>query len=161
MLASSVTVVTGPILDTMPSAVVDNSVCCPKPVFPGCTVRRLPSRPSSFSRPDLEDWEMPSTPTIAAMPMLIPRADSDARSRRLRSPRLPTRSRSRPDSREPPRSRAGRRITDDPPVSDLDAPFHGGGNAEVVGDYHDRRAIPVQLAEQLEERFAGRRVEVP
>ena len=60
------------------------------------TVMRFPSCPSSFSRPDFEDWEMPSTPTMAAMPMLMPSADSDARTRRLRSPRLPTRNRSRP-----------------------------------------------------------------
>ena len=85
----------------MPSAVVGSSVCCPKALWPACTVSRLPSWPSSASRPDLEDWEMPSTPTMAAMPMLIPRADSKARTRRLRSPRLPTRSRSRRDSRDP------------------------------------------------------------
>src|SRR5579864_7875236 len=99
---------------------------------------------------------MPSTPTIAAMPMLIPRADNDARIRRLRSPKLPTRSRSRRDSREPSGSRAGRRITDDPPVSDLDAALHGGGNAEVVGDDNDRGAVSVQLAEQLQKGRAGR-----
>ena len=102
MLPISVTLVTGPMRDTMPSEVVGSSVCWPKAVLAGCTVRRLPSRPSSFSRPDLDDWEMPSTPTMAAMPMLMPSADSEARTRRLRSPRLPTRSRSRRDSREPP-----------------------------------------------------------
>ena len=95
MLPISVTLVTGPMRDTMPSAVAGSSVGWPKAVLPGCTVIRLPSWPSSFSRPDFDDWEMPSTPTMAAMPMLIPSADSDARTRRLRSPRLPTRSRSR------------------------------------------------------------------
>ena len=47
--------------------------------------------------------------------------------------------------------RAGRRVTDDPPVSDLDAPLHGGGHLEVVGDDHDGRALSVQLAEQFQD----------
>ena len=89
MLPISVTLVTGPMRDTMPSAVVGSSVGWPKAVLPGCTVIRLPSWPSSFSRPDFDDWEMPSTPTMAAMPMLIPSADSDARTRRLRRPEAP------------------------------------------------------------------------
>ena len=102
MAPISVTLVTGPMRDTMPSAVVGSSVAWPNAVLPACTVIRLPSRPSSLSRPDLEDWEMPSTPTMAAMPMLMPRADRAARTLRLRRPRLPTRSRSRRDSRDPP-----------------------------------------------------------
>src|SRR5580698_3540648 len=134
MLPISDTLVTGPMRDTMPSAVVGSSVCCPRAVLWGCTLIRLPSWPSSFKRPVFDDWEMPSTPTMAAMPMLMPRADSSARTRRLRSPRLPTRRRSRRDSLEPPASGAGRRITDDPPVSDLDAPLHGGGHLVVMGD---------------------------
>src|ERR1700729_3423633 len=137
MAPSSVTLVTGPTLDTMPSEVVGSSVCWPKAVLLACTVTRLPSWSSSLSRPDSDDWEMPSTPTMAAMPMLIPRADSNARTRRLRSPRLPTRKRSRRDSREPPASGAGRRVTDDLPVPDLDAPLHGCGHLVVVGDDQD------------------------
>src|SRR5580704_4968857 len=160
MLPISDTLVTGPMRDTMPSAVVGSSVCCPKAVLWGCTLIRLPSWPSSFSRPVFEDWEMPSTSTMAAMPILMPSADSAARIRRLRSPRLPTRSRSRRDSREAPVSCTGRCITDDPPVSDLDAPLHGRGHVVVVGDDHDGRAVPVQLAEQVQEGGAGGGVQV-
>ena len=86
MVAISVTLVTGPMREAMPSAVVGSSVACPEAVLAGWTVMRLPSRPSSLSSPDLEDWEMPSTPTMAAMPMLMPSADSAARVRRLRTP---------------------------------------------------------------------------
>src|SRR6202034_1082651 len=154
-----VTLVTGPMRDTMPSAVVGSSVGCPKAVLCGCTVRRLPSWPNSCSRPAFDDWEMPRTPTMAAMPMLMPRADSNARTRRLRSPRLPTRSKSRRVSREAA-SRTGRRITHDPPVTDLDAPLHGSSHLGVVCDDQDRGALLMQLAEQLEDRRARRRVQV-
>src|ERR1700756_2241914 len=106
---------------------------------------------------------MPSTPTIAAMPMLILSTDSSARVLRVRRPRLPTRSRSRRVSRDPPGllSGGGRRVTDDLSVSDLDPTLHGGGDLEVVGDDHDRGAFVVQLSQQLEDRGAGGRVEVP
>src|SRR5580693_74680 len=161
MAPISVALVTGPMRDTMPSAVTGSSVGWPKPVLCGCTVRRLPSWPSSLSRPVLEDWEMPSTPTMTAMPMLMPSADSAARTRRLRSPRLPTRIRSRRDSREAPVSCAGRRITDDPPVPDLDAPLHGRGHLVVVGYHHDGGAVPVQLVEKFQEGRAGDGVQVP
>src|SRR5271169_3460844 len=160
MLPIWVALVTGPIRDTMPSAVTGSSAGWPRPVFWACTLIRLPSWPSSFSRPVFDDWEMPSTPTMAAMPMLMPSADSAARTRRLRSPRLPTRSRSRRDSRELPVSCADRSITDDPPVSDLDVPFHGGGDVGVVGDDHDGGAVAVQLAEQVQDGRAGRGVQV-
>src|ERR1700722_18698997 len=132
----------------MPSAVTGSSAGWPRPGFWACTLIRLPSWPSSLSRPVFDDWEMPSTPTMAAIPMLMPSADSNARTRRLRNPRLPTRSRSRRDSLEPPpASLASRRITDDPPVFDLDASFHGGGHLEIVRDDHDGRALTVQLAQ--------------
>src|SRR5579859_7592239 len=144
----------------MPSAVTGSSAGWPRPGFWACTLIRLPSWPSSFSRPVLDDWEMPSTPTMAAMPMLMPRADSAARSRRLRSPRLPTRSRSRRDSRDPPPSLARRSITADPPVPDLDAPVHGRRHVQVMGDDDYGRAIPVELAEQLQDGRARHRVQV-
>src|ERR1700722_14315720 len=162
MAPISVALVTGPMRDTMPSAVTGSSADWPRPVLWGCTLIRLPSWPSSFSRPVLEDCEMPSTPTMAAMPMLIPSADSEARTRRLRKPRLPTRSRSRRDNRDPPAlvSRTRRRITDNSPVSDFDAPFHRGGHLGVVGDDHDRGAFAVKLAEKFQNRRAGCRVKV-
>src|ERR1700722_2318010 len=172
MAPISVTLVTGPMRDTMPSAVTGSSAVCPRPVLCGCTLIRLPSWPSSLRRPVLGDGEMATTPTRAGSRMLMPSADSAARPRRLRSPRLPTRSRSRPDSREAPapaagragrgrpRSCSGRCITEDPPVSDLDAPLHGRGHVVVVGDDHDGRSVPVQLAEQVQEGGAGGGVQV-
>src|SRR3984957_19099319 len=154
----------------MPSAMTGSSAGWASPGFWACTLIRLPSWPSSFSRPVLDDWEMPSTPTMAAMPMLMPSADSIARTRRVRSPRAPTRSRSRPDSREPTAagrggrgralSRAGWRITDDSPVPDLDAPLHGRGHVVIVGDGHDGGAVGVQLAEQPQDGRAGGGVQV-
>src|SRR5580700_2120086 len=161
MAPISVALVTGPMRDTMPSAVTGSSADWPRPVFWGCTLIRLPSWPSSFSRPVLEDWEMPSTPTMAAMPMLMPRADNKARTRRLRKPRPPTRRRSRRVSRESAASRTGRRVTDDPPVPDLDAPLHGSRHLEIVGDDHDRRALLMQFAQQFEDRSARCGVQVP
>src|ERR1039458_5256632 len=160
MVAISVTLVTGPMRDTMPSEVVGSSVAWPNAVLPAWTVMRLPSWPSSFKRPDLEDWEMPSTPTMAAMPMLMPRADRVARTLRLRSPRLPTRSRSRRDSLEAPLSASRRRIMDDPSVSGLDAPVHGGGHVVVVGDDQDGRALLVEFSQQFQDGRPGGAVEV-
>src|ERR1700678_1253691 len=103
---------------------------------------------------------MPSTPTMAAMPILIPSADSAARTGRLRNPRFPTRNRSGRESREVLPSRTGWRVTDDPPVADLDAAFHGGGDVGVVGDDHDGGAVAVQLTEQFEDGRAGCGVQV-
>src|SRR5258708_20841077 len=102
--------------------------------------------------PVLDDWEMRSTPKMAAMRMLMPSADSKARTRRLRSPRLATRSRSRPDSRDPPVlvSRADWRVTEDPSVADLDAPAGGRGDVAVVGDDPDGGAVAVQLPEPFQ-----------
>ena len=54
----------------------------------------MPSRSSEDSRSLRDDSEMPSTATIAAMPMAMPSADSAARRRRLRSPTDATRKRS-------------------------------------------------------------------
>ena len=79
----------------------------------------------------------------------------------VRRPRLPTRKRSRRVSVEPPASEAGRRITDDPSVLDLDAALHGGAHFEVVGDDQNRRALLVQFAEQFEDGRASRRIQIP
>jgi len=55
MSEQTITLVTGAMRATMPSDVVGNSVGWPKAVVWGCTVRRLPSWPSSFSRPVFDD----------------------------------------------------------------------------------------------------------
>jgi hypothetical protein len=82
------------------TAVVGSSAFSPVRLCPGVTVSRLvPSRSSSASSCALLDWEMPSTATMAAMPMAIPRADSAARSRRVRRPVPATPRRSRGRSR--------------------------------------------------------------
>src|SRR3984893_12253051 len=135
----------------MPSAVTGSSDCWPNALWPACTLSRLPRRPSSASKPDLDDWEMPSTPTMAAMPMLMPSADKDDRTRRLRRPRLPTRTRSRRDSRDAPAVASRRRIAPDLPVADLEPAIHRRGHLVVVGDHHDGGPFVVQLAEQLED----------
>src|SRR5580693_3860416 len=149
MLAIWAAPVTGPIRETMPSAVAGSSACWPEAVLAGCTVSRLASWPSSASSPDSEELEMPSTPTMAAMPMLMPSADSPARTRRVRSPRLATRSRSRPVSRDPSASRARCSVMDDLSVADLDPPVHRAGDVPVVGDDGDGGAVGVQFAQQV------------
>src|SRR5215472_13809191 len=99
---------------------------------------------------------------MAAMPMLTPRAESRALSRRERSPRLPTRKRSgkvsllftaypplRPSSngrRDHPRSR---RIANDQPVAKLDVVRYRARDLVVVGDDHDGPALVIEVAEQL------------
>jgi hypothetical protein len=47
-----------------------------------------------------------------------------------------------------------------PPVADFDAAVGDGGDGGVVGDDGDGAALPVELAEQFEDRFAGGGVEV-
>ena len=72
---------------------------------------------------------MPSTPTMAAMPMLMPSADSAARTRPAAQPQAADAQQVGPASRRRGAaagvgawSRTGRRVTEDPPVADLDAP---------------------------------------
>ena len=69
--------------------------------------------------PAREDSESPSTATMLAMPMAIPRAESTARRRRVRRPTAPRRSRSAGSSREvmarPPVRRAARSAAAAPP----------------------------------------------
>src|SRR5262250_1747941 len=123
--------------------------------------------PSWFSWAKRLDWlerVMPRMPTIAPTPMAMPRPDRVARSRRLRSPSVPTLSRS------PARNRdsagvlgmwvrlAG--VGDDPAVADFDPAAAGGGDRGVMGDDHDRDALVVQLAEQPDHGGAVGRVEV-
>ena len=87
---------TGPMRRSMVSAVVGKAASSfpMKPPPASTTSRLVPSLSSAWSRLALDDSEMPSTDTMAAMPMAMPSADSEARSRRLRSPMDATRSRS-------------------------------------------------------------------
>ena len=81
--------------------------CHANPVLDCTTSRLVPRRSSSESRSARDESEMPSTATIAAMPMAMPRPESAARSRRVRRPMLPTRRRSRGCSRDGFERRAG------------------------------------------------------
>ncbi len=87
---------TGPIRPTMATASSGRVASSPKRVLPGPAVSRLvPSASSSrFSWARLE-VEMPTTATIAAMPIAMPSAESTTRKGRARSPCPPTRNTSR------------------------------------------------------------------
>src|SRR6202050_69219 len=79
----------------MGGAVVGSSAVAPVRLWPLLTVSRLvPSWLISLSRPAWEEADRPSTATMAATPMAIPRADSPARDFRVRSPTLERRARS-------------------------------------------------------------------
>ena len=113
---------------------------------------------------------MPSTATMAAIPMATPSADRPARSRRARRPTVPTGSRSPGRSRD---SRVGgwvllmgvdlpirMRVGHDLPVAQLDLADHRGGDLGVVGDHHQGGALAVELLQQDDEVGGGGRVEV-
>src|SRR3984885_5296257 len=79
----------------MASAVVGSSVVPPVRLWPLLTVSRLvPSWLISLSRPAWDEADSPSTATMAATPIAIPRADSPARNFWVRSPTLESRARS-------------------------------------------------------------------
>jgi hypothetical protein len=84
---------TGPMRRSMVSDVVGKAASSfpMKPPPASTTSRFVPNRSSASSRLALDDSEMPSTATIAAIPMAMPSADSEARRRRLRSPMDATR----------------------------------------------------------------------
>ncbi len=94
------TVVTGPIREIIPTDSSGSFAVAPSSVLPGATVNRLvPSRFSSRLSSPWLDEEMPTTETMAAMPMAIPSADRTTRVGRVRSPARPTRTTSRGPSR--------------------------------------------------------------
>ena len=95
MLPVSATWVTGPMRAIIPGAAIGSSAVAPRSVWPFVTVSRLvPSRSICLSSPACEEAERPSTATIAATPIAMPRAERLARSRRVRTPMLATRARS-------------------------------------------------------------------
>src|SRR5215207_1195854 len=152
---------TVPIRPIMPVAVFGSSASSPRKVWPGPTVSRfVPSRSSVASRSALLDSEMPRTATIDAIPMAIPSAESPARRRRDLSPIAPTRSASLASSRLGAIAFALDERMLDLTVAHVDAPRHGARELGVVRDHDDRRAIGVQLVEQLDELAARPRVEV-
>ena len=73
----------------MPGAATGSSAVAPEKVCPLVTVSRLvPRRLISASSAAWEEAARPRTATIAATPIAMPRADSPARSLRVRSPTL-------------------------------------------------------------------------
>src|SRR6266568_3471698 len=140
--------------------------------WPLVTVSRLvPSRSIWASRSAWLERVMPSTETIAAMPIAMPSADSPARSGRARRPTVPTGRRSAGRNRDlgvagdalrtRPMGTAFRSgVGHDMPVAQLDLAGHGGGDQGVVGDHYQGDALPVELLQQRHHRAGGGRVEV-
>src|SRR5438045_1962792 len=56
--------------------------------------------------------------------------------------------------------RSGTRLLDDPAVEQMDGTVGVGRVSGIVRDHADRRSTAMQLAQQLHNRFAVRRVEV-
>ena len=84
----------------MPGAATGSSATVPVRVCPFVTVSRLvPSAWISASNAAWEEAARPRTATIAATPIAMPRADSVARSLRVRSPTLASAARSEGRSR--------------------------------------------------------------
>src|SRR5947209_3946579 len=142
-----------------------SSSLLPRTPLPLATVSRLvPSLSISARSPAWEDADRPNTATMAATPIAMPRADSAARSRRVRTPTLATRATS------PGRSRAGervsaptglpRRVGDDAPVEDVDAPGEVGGHVVVVGDHDDGGPVRVEVLQHGHDGGARAAVEV-
>jgi hypothetical protein len=91
---------TGAIRPTIDSESIGSSASPPVIVDPGETLSRLvPSAASVRSSSAREDEEMPTTATIAAIPIAMPSADRKARIGRVRRPTAPTLSTSRGPSR--------------------------------------------------------------
>src|SRR3989442_5803421 len=123
---------------------------------PFCTVSRLVPRRSIWASRSLWlDCVIPSTPTMAATPMLIPSAESAARNRRMRSPRLASASRSLAARRDASRIRGLPGVAFDAPIHELDATIHGAGHHRAVGDDDYGRAIAMEGSEELDDCDAG------
>src|SRR5215467_15410110 len=147
----------------MPGARWGSSAAPPKSFWPLLTVSRLvPSWLISFNRPASEEAESPSTATIAATPIAMPSADSPARRRRVRRPRLARWNRSdersgltkrltRSTSCERPRHHPARwrGVGHHLPVEHLDAAREAGGEVAIVGDDRDRRPRLMEVEEQI------------
>src|SRR3989475_1444024 len=97
---------------------------------------------------------------MAATPMRMPSAESAARSRRMRSPRLASASRSPAARRDASRTRWLRGVAFDAAVHELDASIHGAGHHRAVGDDDYRRAIAMEVSQELDDRDAGGAVEI-
>src|SRR4051794_11362053 len=161
----SATAVTGAMRRIIEGAASGSSSLLPSTPVPLATVSRLvPSLSISARSPACEEADRPNTATIAATPIAMPRAESAARRRRVRTPTLATRATS------PGRSRAGERVSaptgvplcvgHDASVEDVDAPGEVGGHVAVVGDHDDGGAVGVELLQHGHDGGARAAVEV-
>jgi hypothetical protein len=100
-IAVAVTEVTGPIRPIIATASSGRCDGSPWMVCPGATRNRfVPSVASCRLRLARLESAMPTTQTIAAMPIAMPKADRNTRSGRVRSPAAPTRTASRGSRRD-------------------------------------------------------------
>src|SRR5438270_728556 len=115
-------------------AVVGSSAGAPVKLWPLLTVSRLvPSLLISARRPAWEEADRPSTATRAATPMAMPRADSPARSFRVRRPTVESRVRSESGRRR--RFRVAVAVTFAPRCRSCQTLFEeDAGVEEPVGD---------------------------
>lgn len=91
---------TSPMRCTMATALFGSFTSCPRASLPASAVSRLVPRRSSRSiRSARLEVDSPTTATIVAMPIAIPRADRTTRARRARRPTAPTARTSRAESR--------------------------------------------------------------
>src|SRR5690348_16571128 len=142
-------------------AVAGSGTSAPARLCPSVTVSRLvPSRSMRASRSAWLERVMPSTATTAAMPMATPSMDSAARTGRLRSPTVPTGSRSAARKRERSLVMRAPAVVDDLAVPDLHAAPGGRRDLAVMRDDDDRRTGVVQFAQQREDAGAAGAVEV-
>ena len=127
----------------------------------------------SASNPASDDDDNPSTATIAATPIAMPSAESPARSLRVLMPMLAKRSESAIPSRAAVTGRVliavliaaeiqrFRGVGDDAAVQQFHLPREPRRDGSVVRDDDDRRAVGIEVNEQIEDRLARRLVEVP
>src|SRR5258706_4599928 len=112
---------------------------------PFCSVRRFVPSLSIWATRSLSlDCVIPSTPTMAAIPMQMPSAESAARSRRMRMPRLAKAATSEALRRDASCADASTCVLLYPAVLELDAPVHRGGELVVVRDDRDGRAVAIE-----------------
>ena len=153
-----------------PGAESGSLTSAPRNDSPGVTVSRsVPSASSAASSSRPPDADTPTTATMAATPIATPPAVSALRNRRLRT--LPTatatasHARSRLRGGEAASRRhepwtTGRGVVGDAAVAERDGAGQGAGELRVVGDDGDRRAVAVQVTQQVDDRGSRGGVEV-
>ncbi len=88
---------------------------------------------------------------MAAIPMQMPSAESAARSRRMRMPRLAKAATSEALRRDASRADGSTCVLLYPAVLELDAPVHRGGELVVVRDDRDGGAVAIEVSQQRDD----------